>query len=481
MAAVRKNAKAPDQYDVVVVGAGTAGLVAAEFAVAIGAKTALIERERIGGDCTWHGCIPSKTFIRLARTAHEMRTGAAALGIEPRTLPPVDFARVHGTVQAAIAKIYAGETPEALAAKGIDFIAGEAAFRDPHTLALSTGRTLTARYSILATGANARPPALEGIEHVPYLTYRSVFTLKTLPERLVIVGGGPIACEMAQAFARFGAHVTVVAALLLPRDEPEARAVIAAVFAREGIVHLACDAERVEPTAVGVRVTAEDGAAAEGTHLLIATGRTPTFDGLGLEHAGVRVVEGAIGVNSRLQTSIPHIYAVGDCNGGYQFTHYAGWQGFIAVRNALLPLSDGGISHDVPWVTFTDPEIAHAGMTELQARARYGDAVSIARVGERFGRLIDRAVIDGDDDGFIKVVHHHDGRLLGATIVGKGAGEAIAEFTLALHHRMKLGAMAQAFHAYPTYSTAAQLIAADFARDQTLSGLTGTVLKALAR
>lgn len=465
-------------YDVIVIGAGTGGLVAADFAVALGAKTALIERERIGGDCTWHGCVPSKTLIRIARMAHEARTGLET-GILTAAAPPqVEMRRVRERIQAAIQQVYQYETPAVLADKGIDFIAGGAEFIDPHTVILDGARPLRASHFILATGARPQAPTLSGLDAIPYLTYRTIFDLEVLPRELVIVGDGPVACEMAQAYQRLGSQVTLVGERLLPRDEPEAAAAVEAVFAREGIRRIAACAVLVTGAAGNFTLTAEDGQSAQGTHLLIAAGRVPNGAGIGLERAGVALDDGAIRVDRHLRTSAAHIYAVGDCTGGYQFTHYAGWQGFVAVRNALLPLADEGINDSVPWVTFVDPEVAHAGMTEAQARTRYANA---ARVSLVRADHIDRAVADGDDQAFVKVVYHQDGRLLGATLCGKGAGESIAEYCLAIHHKMKLGELARAFHPYPTYATTTQLIASEFAREQTLGGLTGQLLRASMR
>lgn len=474
----------PFDYDVLVIGAGTAGLVAADFAVKLGRRTALVERHRIGGDCTWTGCVPSKALIRAARAAHDART-AARFGIH--TPPPtVDLAGVRAHVHDTIATIYQHETPEALAKTGITVLMGAARFTDPHTL-LIDGRRVTANKIVLATGARARLPDLPGLETVSYWTYETLFDLAALPAHLVVIGSGYIGAEMAQAFARLGSRVTLIGEKLLPHDEPEAADVLAEVFNREGVRWLHGRALSIHTAAEGgiaveVRGAARTGSTqhetVHGTHLLVATGRTPRTDGLDLAAAGVASTERGITVDDRLRTTQPHIYAAGDCTGGFQFTHVAGWQGYVAVRNALLPFPVRGTLDWAAWTTFTDPAIAHTGLTEADARRVHGDSIDVRMV--RGGR-IDRALVDGQPEGFIKVIADGRGRVLGATVVGDGAGEAITEWTVAAQRQRTAGDLATALHVYPTYATASQLIASGITGDGLLKVWIGLVLRMVAR
>jgi pyruvate/2-oxoglutarate dehydrogenase complex dihydrolipoamide dehydrogenase (E3) component len=304
-----------------------------------------------------------------------------------------------------------------------------------------------------------------------------VFDLEAVPARLVIIGAGPVGMELAQAFQRLGSQVIVVGKQVLPRMDREAAALIETVLAREGVqfVEALATAVRLE----GDEIVVQAGERAfGGDRLLVAAGRVPTVEGLDLERAGVHYTEAGIQVDRNLRTSAPHIYAAGDCVGSYQFTHFAGWQAFAAVRNALLPLAVKGFSDVVPWALFTDPEAAHVGLTESQAEYVYGTDVRVTR--RDLGR-VDRAVSDGQTDGFIKVVHTRAGKLLGATIVAPRAGEAITEFALALTLGLNAETLAKAIHVYPTYSSGGQLVLADIAVEKALNGPTGQLLKMLAR
>jgi len=465
------------EYDLVVIGGGSAGLTAVGFAVQLGARVALVEKHRIGGDCTWTGCVPSKTLLKAAKVAHLMRT-ADRYGLAP-VEQTVDLRPVMQHVRAVVAEVYRGESPKTLRQDGIDVYLGPPEFLDPHTLSVGETR-LPGRHFLIATGAHPFLPPISGLEDVDYLTYESVWDLERLPERLVIVGAGPIGCEMAQAFGRLGSQVTVVASRdrLLPRDDPDASAVLAEVFSNGGIdVLFRTRAERVWHDSDGIHVKAGSSELV-GDALLTATGRRPNVDGLGLERAGVVYDAKGIQVDDNLRTSQPHIYAAGDCTGGPQFTHYAGWQAAVAVRNALLPGASKGITGVVPWTTFTDPEVAHVGLTESQARELLGDAVMTCQWPmER----VDRARTEGDTAGFLKLVHKRDGTLLGATIVAGRAGEMIHEWIVALSRGLKVGELAQDIHVYPTYSTASMQAAAAIRVTQLLSGTSGRVIRGLAR
>ncbi len=466
-----------EEYDLIIIGAGSGGLSAAAFAAQLGARVALVEKNRIGGDCTWSGCVPSKTLLKAARVAHGMRT-ADRYGL-PAVEPQVDLKAVMARVRDVIGEIAEEESPEILRANGIEVVLGQARFVDPQT-AVAGDTTLAARRFLIATGAHPFIPPIRGLDDVDYSTYETVWDLETLPRHLLVVGGGPIGCEMAQAFRRLGAEVTLLASRdrLLPRDDPQASRVLGEVLEGEGI-HLAYNARvsHARQDAGGIHVSVADEEWA-GDALLITSGRRPVVAGLDLEKAGVLYNEQGIQVDENLRTSQRHIYAAGDCTGGPQFTHYAGWQATLAVRNALLPGASKAVTDQVPWTTFTDPEVAHVGLMEMEARERFGDAVMIC---DWPMARVDRARTDGDTAGFIKLVHKKDGTLLGATIVAARAGEMIHEWIVALHEGIKVGDLSNAIHVYPSYSIAGQQAAAAIRISRLLSGTSGRVVRGLAR
>lgn len=465
-----------ESYDLVIVGAGSAGLTAAGFAVQLGARVAVVEKHRIGGDCTWTGCVPSKTLLKIAKVTHEMRT-ADRYGLTPAD-PVVDLKSVMSVVHRVINQVYQHESPEALRANGIDVILGDVRFLDPHTLSVNED-IFTARYVLLSTGAHPFIPPINGLDTVNYLTYENIWDLETLPEHLLVIGAGPIGCEMAQAFRRLGSQVTLIEGeeRMLLRDEPDASKVMTAVFKAEGInMHFAVTVDRVWQKGKTIHVAAGVKELA-GDCLLVAVGRRPNVDGLALEKAGVAYSPRGIDVDEHLRTSQRHVYAAGDCIGSYQFTHYAGWQAAMAVRNALLPGATKGIRDMVPWTTFTDPEVAHVGLTEQQAREQLGDAVMTC---EWPMERVDRARTEGHTQGFLKLVHKKDGTLLGATIVCQRAGEMIHEWIVALEHSLKVGDLAQTIHVYPTYSTASMQAAAEIRVAQLLGGISGRVIRGLS-
>jgi len=462
-----------DRYDLVIIGAGSGGLTAAGFAARLGAKVALVEKERIGGDCTWTGCVPSKALLKAAKVAHQVRT-ANDYGVCVEQ-PVVDMAKVRAYVRQAIEDIYRHETPDRLAEQGIEVVKGTARFLNAHTLQVGE-RTLSAKKFIIATGSRPFIPPVPGLSAVPYLTYEQIFENDHLPECLIVMGAGPIGVEIAQAYRRLGAQVALIDVGLLPREEPQVAQVMSRVFAREGLqfVEGLATAVRQEGAEIVVNVEEQE---FRGEMLLVAVGRAPNVAGLNLEQAGVNYSPKGIPVDNKLRTNLRHIYAVGDCLlDNHQFTHLAAWQGFQAARNALLPGSSQGFSQIVPWTTFTEPEVAHVGLTEAQARAKYGDTV---RVVLREIDRVDRAVCENDRDGFIKVVYKKDGRLLGATIVAERAGEAITEFALALRHGLKLADLAATIHVYPTYSSGVQQLAAQIVTDNFLDSWLGRVVQAL--
>lgn len=460
-----------DVYDLVVIGAGSGGLTAASFGVEAGADVALIERDRVGGDCTWTGCVPSKSLLKAAKVAHDIRT-ADRYGITASD-PQVDLGDTMGRVHRIIEGIYAEETPDVMRDKGMDVFLGEAHFVDAHTIAVGDDR-LKARNVVIATGAHPFIPPIPGVDEVSALTSNTVWDLETLPDHLIVIGAGPIGCELSQAFRRLGAEVTILEALdaVLPRDEPEVSALMLEVLQSEGIdVRLSHKAEEIAGDGAGIRV-ATDGGDVTGDALLMAVGRRPNVAGLDLEKAGVEYSERGIVVNDHLQTSQPHIYAAGDCLGGYQFTHYADWQARVAVRNLLLPGASNGKRTWVPWTTFTEPEVAHAGLSEAEARDQHGDAVETVQVALE---NVDRALAEDDTRGFIKVVHK-GGDVLGATIVSGRAGESIQAWIHVLDGHLKVRNLASAIHVYPTYSRTNTWAAGQLLESRIRGGLLGRVV-----
>jgi pyruvate/2-oxoglutarate dehydrogenase complex dihydrolipoamide dehydrogenase (E3) component len=462
------------EFDFVIVGAGSGGLTAAGFAVQLGARVALVEKNRIGGDCTWTGCVPSKALLKAARVAHEIRT-ASRFGI--RANPPVvEMANVRAYVRHAIEQVYRFESPEELQKRGIEVIQGAGHFIDAQTARVGD-QLVRGRAFLITTGARPRIPSIEGLRDVPFLTYEQIFDNDRLPRSMIVIGGGPIGMEMAQAYRRLGAEVSLVADRLLPKDEPEAREVMRRVFEREGVRFVWGRAKSVRKQGDEIVVTTDD-EEVSGDLLLIASGRQPAVAGLDLEKAGVAYSEEGISVDSRLRTNVKHIYAAGDVTGGYQFTHFAGWQAFQATRNALLPGSSSGLTDLVPWVTFTDPEIAHVGLTEEQARSNLGESVSVHRWEMTH---TDRAICEDERAGFIKLITKKDGSLLGVTVVNARAGETISEFIVAMKHGLKVSDLAGAIHAYPTYSTPVQQLAAEMATEHKLAGVSGKIIRGISK
>ena len=476
---------ANQSYDLVVIGAGSAGLTAAEFSAQLGLRVALVEQGRIGGDCTWTGCVPSKALLKAAKVAHQIHTAHQyGLGVGE---PVVDFSAVMGRVSSAVDQVYQGETPDVLREKGIHVIEGNARFDDARTLLVETLNpdqehlTLKARRFIIATGARPFVPPIPGLEDVDYLTYETVWDLRVLPSRLIVVGAGPIGCELAQAFCRLGSNVTLVegADRALLQDDPDAAELISRQLTQDGVsMRLNSTVQRAWQDGDGIHVDV-GGDKVVGDALLLAVGRTPNIGSLGLDNAGVAHGPKGIQVNSRLRTSQKRILAAGDCAGGYQFTHYAAWQGFMAVRNAFMPgFSVKAVLDHVPWTTFTDPELAHVGFTESQARAKFGDSV---RVSLWPMNKVDRAIAEADDAGFIKVIHRPNGKVLGATIVAARAGEMIHEWVLAIDKGLKLGDLSESIHVYPTYSIGSMQLAASHKVEQALAGNSGRFVRMLTK
>jgi len=462
-------------YDLVVIGAGSAGLVAAPFASAVGAKVLLVEKDRIGGDCTWTGCVPSKALIHTAGIVHGMRDAVALVG--GASAPTLDADRIMERVRIAIDGVYAFETPDALLQQGVEVAFGAAHFVDRDTIAIGN-RHVTSRDFVVCTGAEPIVPSIPGLAQTPFLTYKDVFSLKALPHRLLVLGSGPIGAELAQAFGRLGSEVVLVEAAdrLLPIADPDASAVLRDRFMREGVeVFVRAPVDHIERTVHGIALTGA-GLRIEGDALLVAVGRRPRLDELNLDRAAVAFSEDGISVDSTLRTSNPRVYAAGDAAGSLQFTHYAGWQGYAAARNALFPGAMRGKREGVPWVVFTDPEVGQVGLTVKEARQRGWRAEVLRLPVER----IDRAQTTGDLDGFIKLVTHND-TLIGATVVAPVAGEVINELALAIQSRATLRQLSSTIHVYPTYGTGIQQLASNASIAGFVRGWQGRLLRRLMK
>ena len=440
--------------DLAIVGGGTAGLVAAFGAAGLGARVVLCERRaETGGDCLWTGCVPSKSLLAAAELAHRMRT-AGSVGLEP-TEPAVDFQRVMAHVHGARERIAPHDSIARLRREGVEVVRGSARFVGPDRIAVD-GHELRFRSALIATGSEPVVPALEGLSEAEPLTNESVWDLEHQPRRLLVLGGGPLGCELGQAFARLGSRVTLVdqAPDLLGREEPEARALLAERLAEEGVeLRLGAEAVRVEERG-GERSLVIRRAGAEERlpfdRILVATGRRPVSSGLGLETVGVETdLHGAVKVDDTLRTTARGIFAGGDVTPTLPFTHVAGQHGRLVVANALFHARQRFRADAVPWVTFTDPEVARVGLTEAQARERFGDRVAVER---RSYDELDRAITAGRAYGFAKLVAGPRGRLVGATVAAPAGGEAIAELAARIESGGKLADVSRSVHAYPTFA-----------------------------
>jgi pyruvate/2-oxoglutarate dehydrogenase complex dihydrolipoamide dehydrogenase (E3) component len=446
-----------DRYHLVVVGAGTAGLVSAAIAAGLGARVALIERHMFGGDCLNFGCVPSKAVIRAARAWHEARTAAERFG-GPRVTQDGDFGAVMTRLRRLRADISPVDGVERFRSLGVDVFLGNATFTGPDAITVNE-TVLHFRRAIIATGARAARPAIPGLADTPYDTNESIFSLTERPARLIVIGGGPIGAELAQSFARFGSDVTIVHsdAHVLPREDADAAALVSTALEADGVQIINhANVERVSHDGQQFTVQlAGDGPAARrptalhADRLLVATGRTPNIEGLGLEAAGVRFTPKGVSVDDRLRTSNPRVYAIGDVSSALQFTHVADAQARLAVANALFFGIGGGRASAliIPRVTYTDPEVAHVGMTVAEAAAR-GLTLDTIQVSLEDN---DRARLDDEPHGFLKVhVAAGTDRMVGATLVATHAGEMIGEMTVAITNGVGLGGVGKAIHPYPT-------------------------------
>ena len=444
-------------YDLTILGGGSGGLTAARLAASLGARTLLIEKERLGGECLHSGCVPSKSLIHVARLLVQARQAQRFVG-GPVSLEP-QMPQVAAYIQEVIKQVQAVEQQSV---EGVTLRFGDATFQSSNTLSLD-GERIRSRAFLIATGSRPALPAIPGLEEAGYLTNETVFDLTALPSSLAIVGGGPVGVEIGQALARLGTKVTIIqrAARLLPREDPDVSLAIAGALQADGVTIYTQTtvtevSQRDERKILTVQQDQQE-RQVEAEAILLAVGRQPNVAGLGLEAAGIAYNERGIVVNEFLRTSVPSIFAIGDVIEGAHFSHVAAYQASIAVRNALLPFSQKRADAQIiPWCTFTDPEAARAGLTPAEAEQRYQQVrVVIFPYAE-----IDRAHTDQQPRGFLKLVlAGKREQIVGAHVVGAQAGELLGELTLAMQQRLPLSALRSTIHTYPTLSTGIQQLA----------------------
>ncbi|HUH67381.1 MAG TPA: FAD-dependent oxidoreductase [Syntrophales bacterium] len=470
-------------YDLGIIGGGAAGLTAAAGGAQFGARTILIEKsEGLGGDCLHCGCVPSKTLIRSAGVWALARR-SSEFGLPELSLPPVALGPVMKRVKDVIAAIQSHDSVERFCGLGVEVRFGEAAFADDHTVALE-GKRISARSWIIATGSSPVVPPIEGLVDIPYWTNENVFSQETLPSRLIVLGGGPVGLEIAQAFGRLGTKVIAVEFMdqILGPEDSDIADVIKTRLEGEGIeIHTGTKAVGVERRGASILLTAApvksrgEDKVIEGDAIFVATGRTANVKGLGLEAAGVAYTARGITTDSRMKTNIGHIYACGDVNGRLPFTHVAGYEAGIALTNAVLRLQRKADYSRAGWCTYTDPEVASIGLNEKRAREEGIDYQII----EEYFADNDRALTEGDSIGKIKILLNRKGKPLGCQIVGSHAGELIHEWVVAMAGGVKLSTIAGAVHIYPTLSEVSKRAAGRFFSGKIFSDTTKNVLRLL--
>ena len=470
--------------DICVIGGGSGGLSVASGAAQMGARVVLFEADQMGGDCLNSGCVPSKALLAAAKAAH-YTTGNPDMGISGAPAN-VDFAAVKAHVAAVIAGIAPHDSVERFSGLGVRVIEEHARFAGPRVVR-SASYEVTAKFIVIATGSKAAIPPIPGLDSVPFHTNETIFADTDKPSHLAIIGGGPIGIEMAQAHRRLGCAVTVIeAAHILGRDDPELAGLVTARLATEGIrlieeigVREVSKNTDTGDGADAITITIANGTDITASHLLVATGRTPSGGDLDLEAAGIRTERGAIVTDRRLRTSCKRVFAIGDVTGRAPFTHMAGYHAGIVIRNMLFRLPAKIDDRLTPWVTYTDPELAHVGMAESAASAAYGAAnIRVERV-PLTGN--DRARAEGRTEGMVKVITHRDGQILGAGIVAPAAGEMIMAWSLAIARRQKIAAMASTIAPYPTYGDASKRAAGQFFTDRLFSPRTRALVRLLLK
>lgn len=451
----RVNPKPHEVYNLVVLGAGTAGLVSTAGAAALGARVALVEERLMGGDCLNFGCVPSKALIRASRAAHALQE-ACEYGGNATAKAPFEFSRAMERMRRLRAEISSHDSVQRFTSLGAQVFMGTAQFTSRDTVDVD-GIQLKFKKAIIATGGRPARPEFPGLSEAGFLTNETVFSLTELPPRLIMVGAGPIGCELAQAFQRLGSQVTILTrgSRILPREDPDVASLLTSRFEHEGIrLVIEANIHRVERQNGNDVIHYARGTMQEkvvGTEILVSVGRVPNIESLNLEAAGVGYDTKGVKVDDRLRTTNPNIYAAGDVCSAFKFTHAAEAMARIALQNALFFGRKKASNLVIPWCTYTDPEVAHVGLTEDEAAHR-GFAVETFTL--PFAE-VDRAILDGETEGFVRV--HRDvktKRILGATLVSRHAGESIGELVLAMNQRLRLDALSGVIHPYPTQAEA---------------------------
>ncbi|TWU34280.1 mercuric reductase [Novipirellula artificiosorum] len=452
------------RYNLVIIGAGTAGLVTAAGAAGLGAKVALIERSLMGGDCLNVGCVPSKGVISAARVAATVKV-ASAFGVDVPGGVNVNFAAAMERMRKLRARISPNDSAMRFRDLGIDVYFGQGRFIDSSTMDVE-GTKLNFKRAVIATGARAAAPPIAGLQHVEYLTNESVFSLTELPRRFGVIGAGPIGCEMAQAFAQLGSEVflTLSNRGILPREDREAAEIVRKSMLRDGVKLLSFGRSVEVKSEEGLRLAGQlNGERHEQTidKLLVAVGRVPNVEHLNLEGVGVEFDKAGVRVNDRMQTTHPRIYAAGDICSPYQFTHAADFMARIVIQNALFKGRKKSSSLTIPWTTYTSPELAHVGLNAIDAKQK---GIGIDTYVQHFSD-VDRAILEGEDEGFAKVhVKKGTDQILGATIVARNAGDMISEITLAMTHGLGLSKIGSTIHPYPTQAEAIRRLGDQYSR-----------------
>lgn len=464
--------------DICVIGAGSAGLSIAAGAVQMGASVVLIERGEMGGDCLNYGCIPSKALLAAGKQAAAMR-GGAKFGITP-VEPNVDFKAVMAHVQGVISAIAPVDSQERFEGLGVNVIRADARFIT-HTTIAAGGHTIRPRRIVIATGSSPVAPPIPGLDEVEYLTNETLFQNDVLPKQLIIIGGGPIGIEMAQAHRRLGAEVIVLEGRSsLSKDDPELVSVLLENLRAEGVdIRENALAERVEIRGGDYVVTLQGGEEITGSHLLVAAGRAPNLDSLDLAAGGVEYDRRGVSVDKRLRsTSNKRVYAAGDVAGKLQFTHVAGYHAGVIIQNILFRLPVSAKHHAVPWVTYADPELAHVGLSEALAQAQHGNDIRVLRW--QFAEN-DRAMAERRTEGLVKIMTTRKGLILGASIVGQNAGEMIGPWAILISQNAKIGDVAKSILPYPTRSEASKRAAGGFYTPKLFSRRTRRLVQFLAK
>ena len=465
------------RYDLCLIGGGSAGLSIAAGAAQMGSSVVLVERAKMGGDCLNYGCVPSKAFLSAGKKAKTQKS-SARFGVAD-VAPTVNFSAVMDHVADVIAQIAPHDSVERFESLGVRVICAQGVFEDRHTLCAGSERIIARRF-VIATGSRPFIPPIDGLEAVPFLTNETVFSLREQPQKLIVIGGGPIGCELGQGFANLGTEVSLIAnRTLMPKDDPELVDIIRQRFLDDGLTLYentrVQTVEKKDDRIIATIETEQGSREIQGTHLLLATGRRPNLGGLNLEAAGVEWTESGIVVDKGLRTSNRKIYAAGDVTGGYQFTHMAGYDAGIVIKSALFRLPARVHHNAVPWVTYSDPELAHVGLSEHVAKTQ-GHQILTWSFADN-----DRARAERRTEGRIKVIIDKRGRILGASVVGLNAGELILPWSLAISQGLKIGAIANLIAPYPTLSEVSKRVAGHYYTPALFSARVKKIVRFLAR